>query len=82
MSMGSEYINESYAKEEELRMEIKKAAAKKIWATRDGRKINVCDMSNAHIKNVINYIQRNDKTDMMLPWVIVFENELNKRYGM
>lgn len=82
MSMGSEYVFESYVKEEELRMKIKEDAAKRIWTTYSGRKLNVGDMSNNHIENAIKYIQRNDKTDIMLPWLVVFRNELIKRYGI
>ena len=80
MSLGSEYISESYANEVELRMEIEKSAANGIWTTRDGKRIRIIDMSEDHIKNTINYIRKNDSTDMMLPWVTVFQNELKRRH--
>ena len=82
MSLGSEYISESYANEIELRMEIEKSAANGIWTTRDGRRIHITDMSEDHIKNTINYIRRNDSVDIMLPWVVAFQNELIRRNGL
>lgn len=82
MSLGSEYVSESYANEVELRMKIKKSAANGIWTTRDRRRIHITNMSEDHIKNTINYIRRNDSLDMMLPWVAAFQNELIRRNNL
>ena len=82
MSLGSEYVFESYANEEEMRMKIEQQAANGIWTTNDGRKLSVREMTRNHIENTMKYIRRNDKTDMMMPWLMVFRNELIRRYGV
>jgi len=30
----------------------------KIWTTRDGQKIRVCDMDDGHLQNTINFLER------------------------
>ena len=82
MSLGSEYISESYAHELEQRDRIKREAAQGVWVTYDGRHIPVREMTRDHIEKTMGYIRRTDKTDMMLPWLITFRNELIRRYGI
>jgi len=82
MSMGSEYIIESYVDEYEIRKKIEDEAKKGIWTTYDERRLNVREMNKDHIENTIKWIKRNDKTDIMLPWLMVFRNELIRRYGI
>lgn len=79
MSLGSDYIAD-YAGMLELQYEeVAKDAKSKIWTTKDGRKKHVETMSTQHIRNTLAWIERNDPIDMLLPWVIVFMDELKRR---
>ena len=82
MSMNSEYIIESFANEYEFRKRIEEAAKAGVWTTYDGRKLNVKEMSKDHIERTMKWIKRNDTTDVMLPWLTTFRNELIRRYGL
>ncbi len=82
MSLGSECIFESYVYELEQRDRIEREAAQGIWVTYDGRQIPVREMTRDHIEKAMGYIKRTDKTDMMLPWLTTFRNELIRRYGV
>ena len=65
---------------EQLYLAVKEIAAQKIWTTSSGMKIPVSEMSDLHIKNVINFIKR-DRHEL-LPWIDVLEEELKRRSEM
>lgn len=79
MSMGSDWIAEHENDWEETRFEIKDEAEYGVWTTKDGEQIPVEEMTTSHIQNTIAFIKRTDRTDMYLPWIRVFENELERR---
>ena len=62
---------------EQLYLAVKKIAAQKIWTTSSGMEIPVSEMSDLHIKNIINFIKR-DRHEL-LPWIDVLEEELKRR---
>lgn len=83
MSLGEE-ISLEYEMEHELyllRMQsiVESNARKGIWTTKNGEKIHVSNMTTSHIKNTIKMMERNDKEDLLLPWIKRFEEELDKR---
>lgn len=47
-----------------------------IWIMRDGKEINVKDMTIPHIKNCLNMIRYIPFSD---PYIIMFEKELERR---
>ena len=79
MSLGSDYIADHIGDYELECERIRRKASEGIWVTGDGRHIPVSQMTTKHITSTINYIKRTDKTDIMTPWLIVFENELARR---
>ena len=79
MSLGQEWCAENEGVLEEVYRRAEKQAETKVWRTKDGRELNVSEMSERHIKNTINYIRRNDPVDVMYPWIKVFEEELKRR---
>ena len=79
MGIGLEWIDEHYFDVEEEMLRIEKEAEYGVWTTKDGTQIPVEDMTTSHIRNTIAFIKRTDQTDMYLPWVEVFEEELERR---
>ena len=59
--------------------EIEAEAHEGIWQTKDGKRIPVSEMSDSHLRNTIAYLERKDDCDLMLPWIEVMRNELDKR---
>ena len=51
-------------------------AEKGIWINKDGKKINVKDMTIPHMKNCLNMIRYNPFSE---PYIIMFEKELERR---
>ncbi len=64
---------------EQIRDEIEDEAEYGVWTTKDGEQIPVEEMTTSHIQNTIAFIKRTDQTDMYLPWIRVFEHELERR---
>lgn len=79
MGMGQEWIDEHECDIVETLMRIEDEASYGVWTTKDGTQIPVEDMTTSHIQNTIAFIKRTDQTDMYLPWVEVFEEELERR---
>ena len=79
MSLGSDYIADQAGSLELQYEEIAKEAKNKIWTTKDGRKKHVRTMTTDHIRNTLKWIERNDPIDILLPWVTVFIEELERR---
>ena len=74
-----EELLDEYFAEKQIYYDIEEKARSKIWTTKDGTKIPVKDMTDSHIQNIINLIKRKDKRDYYLPWLKVFEEELENR---
>lgn len=79
MSFGSDYMAEQAGVLELKYEEIAKDAKNKIWTTKDGRKKHVETMSSDHIRNTLAWIEKNDPIDILMPWVTVFTEELERR---
>ena len=45
-----------------------------IWTTRQGLKIRMCEMTNSHLKNAINYF-RPHKNKVKEPWRLLMEEQ-------
>ena len=69
-------LNDGFGAECKIEMEIERdmeylrisnEADKGIWTTRDGRKIPITEMTDAHLTNTINYLKRIDTIDMYYP---------------
>lgn len=79
MSLGNDYVADQ-AELLELKYEdIARDAKNKIWTTKDGRKKHVETMTTQHIRNTLKWIERNDPIDILMPWVNVFMEELERR---
>lgn len=74
-----EYEADAYFAEKQIYDDIETQAKTEIWTTKDGNKIPVREMTTSHIQNTINLIKRRDKYDYYLPWLRVFEAELQRR---
>ena len=81
-------LNDGFGAECKIEMEIERdmeylrisnEADKGIWTTRDGRKIPITEMTDAHLTNTINYLKRIDTIDMYYPWIVVMKEELERR---
>ena len=81
MSYGREIAQEMAIDDWIYRDKIREEAKTRIWRCRDGRTISVWKMETQHIKNVL-AILKDDKTDIMHPWIVVFEKELKRRERM
>lgn len=79
MNLNSEYKAEMEMADDLARRAQRRAAKVGVWKTKSGSYIRICDMRTQHIINVIGYIKRNDKKDIMLPWIVEFKKELKKR---
>lgn len=58
--------------------ENKRLAKKGIWVDKEGNKLEISKMSTPHIKNCINFINKNDLEERMC-YLEVFKEELNRR---
>ena len=74
-----EYYVDLYTREDRLRAAAWVAAQTGIWTMKDGTKIPITEMSTEHLENCIKMIERNDKRDLFLSWLIVLKKELNNR---
>jgi len=54
-------------------------AKRKIWKTKDGRKIPYSEMTTTHLKNTINFIKRNPKNHWMRAHLSGLQNEYKNR---
>lgn len=51
MSLGAEIATEQEIERELIYAHAQSMAKKRIWETRDGRKLNVSEMTDSHIAN-------------------------------
>lgn len=79
MSLGSDWIADHIFDPEAEIIAIDHEAREGIWRTKDGREILVQMMTTNHIRNTIAYLKRIDSIDMYAPWIITFEEELERR---
>ena len=79
MSLGNDYVADQAGLLELRYEEIAKDAKSKIWTTKDGRKKHVETMTTQHIRNTLTWIEKNDPLDILMPWVNVFMEELERR---
>lgn len=80
MSYYEDWIEYDYDYEDEYRR-IEDEARIGVWTTRAGEKIPISEMTTRHINNTISFLERNDTTDLMMPWIIRFKKELERRRG-
>lgn len=80
MSYYEDWIEYDYEYEDEYRR-IEDEARIGVWTTRDGEKIPVSEMTTRHINNTISFLERKDTNDIMMPWIIRFKKELERREG-
>ncbi len=52
-----------------------------MWKMKDGKEIQVCDMSDSHIENTINMIRRKGDKNLADVFCPMFEKELKIRKG-
>lgn len=64
---------------EQARLDVEDEAEYGVWTTKDGKQIPIEEMTTSHIQNTIAFIKRTDETDLYLPWIKVFERELERR---
>lgn len=83
MSLGEDYkaemICESIGSYIKTSLAIQAEVEEGYWTIKDGTRIHISEMSNSHIVNTIKFIQKRDKTDLWMPWVHAFQEELQKR---
>lgn len=79
MSMYDDIRDEIVIDDLVTRQQVELNAMRGFWKMRDGKKIHVSDMSESHIRNTIKFIQKVDHTDLYLPWINRFKNELRER---
>lgn len=79
MSLGTEFSVESEINYMVRYCQIQRQAKSRVWITKDGKKINVSDMTDQHLINTTKFIERNNVNDLYIPWLLVFYNELDKR---
>lgn len=71
MSMGQEWLDDhAYELHHHRRADTTK------WRTKDGRELNICDMTNEHIKNCMNMVGEEN------PYWWPFAKELLRRMGV
>jgi hypothetical protein len=78
MSYYEDWIEYDYEYEDEYRR-IEDEARIGVWTTRAGEKIPVSEMTTSHISNTIRFLERKDINDLMMPWIIRFKKELERR---
>lgn len=49
-----------------------------IWITKDGKKINVRDMTDSHLANAIKMLQK-QSAEPAMKWITILSNELKNR---
>lgn len=51
-----------------------------VWTTKDGKELDIEDMTNNHVINTYNFLQRKtDKTEFTGTWIKIFELEKERR---
>lgn len=78
MSMGREWIAD-HMYEYDIQGRIEDDARQGVWTTKDGREIQVKEMTTRHIRNTIAYLEKRNTLDIYEPWIEVFKKELDKR---
>jgi len=48
-------------------------AKNNIWITKDNRKMRMCEMTDAHLINAINYFKKHKKSDDILYQLLIAE---------
>ena len=81
MSLGEEARIEQCIEEMVQYDHAKQLAREKKWY-KNGKAIEVKDMDDRYIQNCINWIKRNDETDLYYDHLCMFEEELNRRSKM
>ena len=81
MSLGKEARTEQCIEEMVQYDRAKQLAREKKWY-KNGKAIEVKDMDDRYIQNCINWIKRNDETDLYYDHLHMFEEELNRRSRM
>lgn len=79
MSMGQEFIDDMLirgAVEEENARDL---LLSKCWKTADGRVLKVTDMDNAHIKNTVKWLERNEEFYFSDLFINLLTKELSNR---
>ena len=64
---------------EQKYLEIVQNANNKLWKNRDGHLIPMSKMSKAYIKNCIKWINNNDLSPLLQPYLKALEEELKFR---
>jgi len=65
--------------ESDYELEFENEFDKNIWTTKDGRKLNICEMSTQHLTNTIALINRKDNRKVKAMWIPKLQKELNDR---
>ena len=76
---ANEFDAESLFREEMWRAKISREAESGIWTTKNGTRIKVSDMTDSHLVNTCRILKRNNVKDMLLPWIMVMEQEIMRR---
>ena len=79
MSYGEEMAAEAEAYLGYIESAVKESAKSAIWETKDGRKIPIEKMTDAHLDNTISYLERKDTIDLWLPWIMRLKEERDRR---
>lgn len=79
MSLGSDYVAEMEANFACYEAHIDNMVRTKTWTTKDGTTIAISDMSDKHLENTINMLERNDVCDLYLGLITVMQTELKSR---
>lgn len=74
-----EYCVESSISVMLRRIAIEKDAASGIWTTKDGTRIPLEAMTDSHLLNAYRMVVKNNIMDMLLPWVVALEKEMERR---
>ncbi len=78
MSYGREIETEITIERELVYARAASMAEKGIWETKDGRKLNVRDMTDSHIANCLAMLERGG-SPYADPFIVMFENEKKRR---
>lgn len=78
--MADYYIDQQMNAEFDLSEEICENYLEGLWQTKEGEKIKICDMETDHIRNTINFIDREGfLDDLGQDYIKLFKIELEKR---